>query len=123
MPENSTPNANGWRPVFLAALRNSANVRAATQAAGIDRTTAYKARNRSQEFRRQWEEAMEDACDLLEAEAFRRAMASSDWLLRMLLSAHRPERFRDTTRHELTGKDGDRLAFTLKLGELNDNGN
>ncbi|GAG11534.1 unnamed protein product, partial [marine sediment metagenome] len=67
--------------------------------------------------------AMEDACDLLEAEAFTRAMKSSDWLLRMLLSAHRPERFRDTTRHELTGKDGDRLAFTLKLGEKNDDSN
>ncbi len=81
-------------------------MRAACQAAGIDRKTAYNWRDRDNEFRRAWEEALEDACDILEAEAWQRARGKSDLLLIFLLKAHRPSKYRETSRHELTGVDG-----------------
>src|SRR3990167_5177831 len=59
--------AEVWRPLFLAALRNSGNVRAACQAAGIDRKTSYLHRQRFPNFAKEWADALEDACDVLEA--------------------------------------------------------
>ena len=78
-----------WRDLFLQAFRNSANVRAACQAAGIDRTTVYKARQRSKEFAKAWQEAREDAIDALEAVAWQRARGGSDYLLWKLLESNR----------------------------------
>jgi hypothetical protein len=98
--------AGEWVPAFLSALRNSANVRLACQKAGIDRKTAYKLRDKSEPFKEQWKDALADACDVLEAEAWTRARGGSDLLLIFLLKAHRPEMYRETTRHELTGTDG-----------------
>ena len=98
--------AGEWMPAFLVALRNSANVRAACQKAGIDRKTAYNHRDKSDEFRRQWQEALEDACDILEAEAWTRAREKSDLLLIFLLKAHRPAKYRETTRLEHSGPEG-----------------
>lgn len=84
-----------WRPQFLAALRNSGNVRAACQAAGVSRQLAYSHKEASKEFAAQWAEAMEDAIDVLEAVASQRAKASSDTLLIFLLKAHRPDKYAD----------------------------
>lgn len=98
--------AGEWIPTFLATLRNSGNVRLACQKAGIDRKTAYKWKERSREFREQWQEALDDACDVLEAEAWNRARGGSDLLLIFLLKAHRPDIYRETTRHEVTGAGG-----------------
>lgn len=88
--------AEVWRPAFLAALANSANVRAACQAAGIGRTTAYEAREHAPQFKKAWDDAIDEACDLLEATAFRRAMGGeSDTLLIFLLKSHRPAVYRE----------------------------
>jgi hypothetical protein len=106
-PKKRRP-AGEWRPVFLAALRNSGNVRAACQAAEIDRSTAYDSRDSSKEFAAQWDEALEDAIDVLEAVAQKRARASSDTLLIFLLKAHRPQKFRDPVQ---------RVAYTDPTGE------
>ena len=85
--------AGEWRPPFLAALRSSGNIRASCQAAGVSRKVAYAHRQKWPEFRKQWNDALEDAVDLLEAEARRRAMQSSDTLLIFLLKAHRPDKY------------------------------
>ena len=84
-----------WAPRFLEAIRSSGNVRLAARAAGIDRSTPYQRARRDPVFAAAWAEATEDAIDLLEAEARRRALASSDQLLMFLLRAHRPEKYRD----------------------------
>jgi hypothetical protein len=113
--------ASVWRPKFIAALRNSGNVRAACQQAGVPRRTAYRHKARSPEFADDWDEAVEDACDYMEGEAFRRAMQGvdkpvtvagerevikdySDSLLMFLLKAHRPGKFRERVEH--TGEGG-----------------
>jgi hypothetical protein len=100
-----------WRPLFLGALRNSANVRAACQVAGIARATAYKSRAASQEFAAAWDEAVEDACDILEADAWTRARKQSDVLIIFLLKAHRPAKYRETYNVQITiRQEAERLA-------------
>jgi len=81
------PNTGEWRGVFIAALRNSANVRAACQQAGVSRAMAYKARSEYRRFAAQWDEALSDAVDYLAGEAWRRASVS-DTLLIYLLKIH-----------------------------------
>jgi predicted MPP superfamily phosphohydrolase len=91
----SLKKADEWRPIFLKVLRNTANVRAACEKAGVTRQAAYKSRNASEEFRAQWDEAIEDAVDVLEAVAQDRARKTSDTLLIFLLKAHRPDKYRE----------------------------
>jgi hypothetical protein len=85
-----------WRPAFLAVLAEGANVKAACAAAGIGRSAAYLAREKSPDFRRQWDDAIDAACDQLEAVAFQRAATGlSDVLLIFLLKSHRPAVYRE----------------------------
>lgn len=78
-----------WKPTFLTMLRNSANIRLSCSEAGIARKTAYAHRETDPEFREQWDEALEDACDLLEATARIKALQGDSDLLKWLLTAHR----------------------------------
>lgn len=81
---------------FLAAFRDSGNVRASCFAAGIARRTAYDWRDAYPDFAAQWDAALDDAIDVLEAVAQQRAKATSDTLLIFLLKAHRPDKYRET---------------------------
>lgn len=118
--------ADIWRPRFIQALRNSGNVRASCQAAGIDRSTVYKAREKSKEFAEAWDEALEEAVDTLEAAAWTRARDGvtrrepvmykgekvgekviteySDQLMTLLLKAHRPDKYRERVDMKHSGK-------------------
>ena len=81
---------------FLEKFRDCANVRMACEAAGVPRRTAYNWRAKYRTFAAEWEDAKEDACDILEGEAWERAVEEkSDRLLMFLLKAHRPERFKE----------------------------
>ncbi|WP_122040430.1 hypothetical protein [Asaia bogorensis] len=133
------PKGNVLQSVFLDHLRKSANVSDAARAAGIDRKTAYNWRHSDELFCEKWKQALEEATDLLEAEARRRAIHGyeepvlyggrlvcdaegnpvtrtrySDGLLRMLLRAHRPSSFRDAP------SKGDGPEPELTLGEGDD---
>lgn len=79
----------GWEDRFLIAFRDSGNVRASCRAAGISRTVAYEKRANDETFRRAWDEAREDAIDVLEATAWQRGMTTSDYLLWKLLESNR----------------------------------
>jgi hypothetical protein len=114
--------AESKREKFLAALRNSANVRAACQAAGLPRISVYRWRNNDAAFAAKWEEALDEAVDTLEAAAWQRGRDGvlkpvyqggekvgdireySDTLLIFLLKANRPGRYRETIRNEHTGE-------------------
>ncbi|GBQ88327.1 hypothetical protein [Asaia krungthepensis] len=112
------PRDSALRDVFLEHLKKAANVSDAARAAGIDRKTAYNWRKGDPLFSESWRLAIEEATDLLEGEARRRAIEGydepvlhggrlvcdaegqpvtrkrySDGLLRMLLRAHRPASF------------------------------
>jgi hypothetical protein len=84
-----------WGPRFIESFRASGNVRLSASSAGIDRDTAYKRRARDPRFAEAWAQAREDAIDVLEAEARRRALSASDALLMFLLRAHRPSLYRE----------------------------
>ena len=96
-----------WEAAFLSALRDSGNVRVACAAAQVGKSTAYDRRKVSPEFGAAWSDAMDDAADVLEAEARRRAVVGgSDTLLIFLLKGARPEKYRDHHRVDLGGKVG-----------------
>ena len=63
-----------WKPLFIQALCQVPVVSHASKAAGIDRTTAYSARDTDDAFAKAWDDAMEAGVDEAEAEAFRRAV-------------------------------------------------
>lgn len=62
-----------WEKGFLAALRDTGNVRAACEAAEVSRTVVYARRDVNQDFAQAWQDALEESADLLEQEARRRA--------------------------------------------------
>jgi hypothetical protein len=86
---------NEWYPLFLEVLRNSGNVRAACTSVERSRRAVYRARDEDSEFADLWEEALEEAMDVLAAEAWNRARNGSDQLLMFLMKAHRPSVYAD----------------------------
>ena len=108
------------------ASREPAHVRLAASNAGVARQVAYRARDSSPTFRDAWDEALEEARELLEAEARRRAAVGveepvyykgqvvgmirkySDNLLMFLLKAHWPDKFRENVSidQRVSGSDG-----------------
>ena len=69
-----------WVPRFLEAMRATGNVRLSADAAGVDRSTPYKLAQRDPSFQAAWEAAEQDAIDVLEATARKRALSGSDSL-------------------------------------------
>jgi len=120
-----------WKKIFLDALANSGNIRAAADHAGVNRDTVYTHKEKDPKFAEAFASALENACDVMEAEAFRRAVHGvkktkgiyyqgekiatetttehSDFLLAFLLKAHRPAKFRE--RYEISGPEGGPLTF------------
>ena len=135
--------AKDWRLVFLEELSKTGNVSAAAKRAKVARNTAYLARGmegkdeagqiEAQRFAAAWDEALEVAIEMLELEARRRAEQGtlepvfyqgeicgrvkkySDTLLIFLLKAHRPEKYRDNVRSEITGPDGAAPEIVLRI--------
>jgi len=106
-----------WKPAFLGALSKSANVKYSCEVAGVNRQHVYDAREQDEAFAAQWRDALDDAVDTLEEAARGRALKSSDLLMIFLLKAHRPDLYRETTRHELTGRNGEALIPIEALRE------
>ena len=69
-PEKAWPT---WAAAFLKALAITGNVSRAANAAKVHRRTAYDLRNADESFALSWQEAKDEASDLLEEEAHRRA--------------------------------------------------
>jgi hypothetical protein len=89
--QNATPKKRWpkWARAFLAALGERGNVRLAceSESVQIDRSTAYRLRESDPTFAVAWDAALEQAADLLEEEARRRA---HDGLLRIKFERGRP---------------------------------
>lgn len=121
---NTTPKkrAPKWMKAFLAALALTGNVSAACRNARIDRHEVYNYRKTDSDFADAWDDALEQATDLLEEEARRRAYSGveepvfgslgqglgtgevgtirkySDTLLIFLLNGNRPQKYRQTAK-------------------------
>jgi hypothetical protein len=121
------------REAFLDALAGCGNVTAAAKAAKLARTALYEWRAADKRFASAWDAAQELGTDALEDEATRRAAGGtlrgiyhlgkrvgtvrefSDTLLIFLLKARKPDRFKDRSSTELTGKDGASLVPVLNV--------
>jgi len=114
-----TAKKDRWRASFLETLAATGNVSSAIAAADVSRTFVYAERQRDQEFAAQWDLALDDATDVLEFEARRRAVEGweepvfgslgqgqgsgeigtvrkySDTLLIFLMKGANPEKYRD----------------------------
>lgn len=124
------------RAKFIEVLRHSCNVSEASRTAGIERNTAYRWRDADPAFAALWAEAEEYAADRLEAEAWRRAVDGtdkpvihqgvitdtykeySDRMLEILLKGHRPERYVDKLRAELSGPGGAAIPMKLDISNM-----
>lgn len=109
------------REVFLDHLRKTSNISQSASIALVERKTVYRWREADPAFAAAWDDAIDEATDMLEAEARRRAIEGdeeyvvsmgqlvkdpktgeylttrkrSDGLMTLLLKAHRPEKFRE----------------------------
>lgn len=114
------------REMFLGELRKRGNVSEAARAAKVGRKTVYQWKDAEPEFAAAWDEAIEQAIDAMEAEAYRRAVEGydepvfgrvakdedgqvgvirkySDSLMTTLLKAHRPEKYRERAEVQHSG--------------------
>lgn len=107
------------REEFLDALREIPNVVRACRKVGISRVRMYELYKTEPDFAKRWDDAIAEGVESMEAEAQRRAFEGypivtkhgtfegfSDTLAIFLLKAHAPEKYRETSKLELTGKDG-----------------
>ena len=101
LPEPRRAGAGSWKPAFIAALRNSANVRLACETAGVSRVVAYDWRKKDPAFRAEWDEALDDACDMLEHAIRAQALGGNILALMFLLKAHRPKIYREVVRLDI----------------------
>jgi hypothetical protein len=109
-----TTKKDAWRVPFLTSLADLGNVKAAVEIAGVSRAFVYEERGRDAVFAQAWDAALETASDVMEREAFRRAVEGvdepvfspkgfkvgtvrkySDTLLIFLLKGARPEKYRE----------------------------
>ncbi len=115
MSESPFPKiAHPGKMAFLAAFRETGNVCLACKAAGVGRSSHYRWFEENSAYREAFDQAKEDATDVLEAEAHRRAVHGvveyvgwyrgeaggvvrrySDVLLIVLLKSVLPERYRE----------------------------
>jgi hypothetical protein len=133
--------ALAWRPKFLAALSMTRAPTLAARFAKITRDTAYAHRKQDAEFAQQWEDAQEEAVELLHARTFQRAIEGdcepilymgvpvayvrkfSDKLQIEMLRAYRPDTFKTAGVNVNLGVKGDVFVLSEeqrhKLIEIN----
>jgi len=104
---------------FLDRLRQTGNIRLSCMAAGVSRTTAYRWRDKWSTFADEWQEALDDALDILEGKAWERAAQHSDRLLMFLLKAHRRDVYGDKQELDVT-TDGKPIRFVVGGIDLSD---
>ncbi len=119
---NRTKRTDEHEKKFLTSLSRYGNVTKAVKAARVGRTTVYEWREEDELFAKAWDDAVEESADYLEAEAYRRAVTGtrkgiyhqgvlvttekqySDALLTLLLKANRPDKFRERSSVDHSGK-------------------
>jgi len=103
-PKGYKPKGVGeWTPVFLAALQQLPNVRAACQKAGVSRSEAYRLRAVDSTFAVSWQEALQDGIDVIEATLMARAMKRDTIAGIFLLKNLRPEVYGENVNVNVSG--------------------
>jgi len=122
----TAPISDEQRQTFLDVLSRTGVIRPALEAAGFKRNCLPRLRS-DPDFEAAYREALEDATDTMESEAYRRAVNGvlrtkaigsgentqfidelhySDPMLMFLLKANRPDRFADRSKSEISAPGG-----------------
>lgn len=133
LDENSTLQK---KAEFLAHFSGTCNITKSAKAVGIDRSTVYWWKKHDDQFVLDLDDAKEIAVEALEDEMHRRAMDGvlkinkygtyreySDTLAIFLAKAHKPDRYNERIRNEITGPGGaplnmDDNKIALKLDAI-----
>jgi len=121
-----------WSKTFLEHLAITSNVTAAAGQAGIDPSTAYKAKRSNPEFNRQWRQALCEGYELLELELLDRmrsgapkaadsklpARAHDNAIAFRLLAAHRAEASRQRAMRDHEDSETILLSINAKLEKI-----
>jgi hypothetical protein len=111
------------RETFLKIVSEGGSITLAAKAINFSRAGVYVVRERDEEFKKDWDAAVEEGTDLLEDEALRRALAGvqepvgffqgehggtfvkkySDTLTIFILKARRPEKYKERSETEHKG--------------------
>lgn len=78
MPGSLNKWSNHKRALFLEILKTTGNVSAATRAVGMRRTSLYALRRQDEDFRKEWDSALEESLDDLKGELRRRAIEGTE---------------------------------------------
>ena len=115
-PPPTYKNTGEWKPAFLAYLRKMPNVTKAAKAAGVERKWTYKEREYDAQFAADWDDAIREAIDEIEALAIQNARAGdARWQTMMIfmLKSWKPDRYKETVQTELTGPGGGSLTINV----------
>lgn len=91
---------------FIRTLSETYSIAYACRSIGIGRTTAQLWRKQDAAFDQEWENALDSAMDRLESSLLERGLEKDTTAAIFLLKGRRPEKYRDHSRVEMTGKDG-----------------
>ncbi|HEX2243368.1 MAG TPA: IS630 transposase-related protein [Gammaproteobacteria bacterium] len=101
---------------FLSVLAGGGSVTLAARAIGIARKNVYAWRNKDEQFKADWNDAVEQGTDRLEDAALERAVKEkSDTMIIFLLKSRRNEKYAE--RQEHTGKEGGPITLRQFLDE------
>lgn len=75
---------------FIETLEAQGTVLHAAKAAGVSRWTAYRWRQEDPEFDSRWDEALENAVDVVENSLYQKAVSGDTICIIFYLKAHRP---------------------------------
>lgn len=101
------------RDVILDALANNPSLGSAARKGRISRRTLWMWRRDNPDFAAECEAAREQGFEALEDALIARGQKSDTTAAIFMLKSWRPDRYRETTRHEHTGKDGEALTITI----------
>lgn len=101
---------------FLAAFRQSGNIRASTEAAGIRRQTYYEWCEHDLVFAAAAHQAKEEYGDILEAKLSQMAVSQSN-VTALIVALKMAGRFVERTRSEVTGADGGPISIDAEPRE------
>lgn len=101
---------------FIATLEAQGTVLHAAKAAGVSRWTAYRWRQEDLDFADQWDEARENAVDVVENSLYQKAVSGDTICMIFYLKAHRPI-YRDRLNIDIEQVRGEIEERMAQLGE------
>lgn len=101
---------------FIETLEAQSTVLHAAKAAGISRWTAYRWRQEDLEFSEQWDEAIENAVDVVENSLYQKAVNGDTICMIFYLKAHRPI-YRDRLNIDIEQVRGEIAERIAQLGD------